>query len=194
MAAASNMRNTFSLPTKPIKRVVVIGKEFICGMCRSDYRDYKAAQSCVSRCYVEWITALEPRHFKVKQKDLYQCPICMRHSEDNSQVVQCVEQCQKDAWRYFQLEAALTETDGPLPLPPVRTKKVHLEILKTDVLRHKYITEASILESGQKVKAVSANPQIDRLQNQNPLVKLPNFKKTKESYAPTVVVFDEEEL
>jgi hypothetical protein len=147
-------------PAKAIKRVIIQNNDYVCGMCRSIHKDHGTAQSCLMRCYVEWMQYLEVKQFKRGKEDIYQCPVCSRHNLKKNIAIRCLKDCKQIAWSQFQLEASLLNVEGGLPETPDRTEKAHLVALKIDRRRHRTISEQELLKFAKSAGKVESRKNI----------------------------------
>ncbi len=187
MVQASNKYTPKGAPAKAIKRVFTIGKDFVCGMCRTPHGDLATAQSCVMRCYVEWIHSLEVKHFKRGSEDVYQCPICNRHNLKKNIVIRCMKDCKQKGWNQHQLEASLLDVDGDLPETPERTQRAHLDALKIDRRRNKTLSEQELTTFGTKAAEVESRKEIllkqkEALAQQKQPPPPPSYDATEEEF------------
>jgi hypothetical protein len=114
---------------KPLMRVISCDGQFSCGVCRSAYPSYGKAQSCLTRCFHEWIDLSELRAIQTRKGAFYQCPLCTRTTDRLAVAVGCIDDCKKSHKKKFRLESALVEFSDPLPAPPKRSHMAHLNVL-----------------------------------------------------------------
>lgn len=145
------MRSPNSHPIHPseagtICRVIRQGVHFYCGMCRSSYKSFSHAMSCVRECWEEILTwdpviSRPPLRGKVH----FRCRFCARDYGAHDMAAQCAADCRERFKVRFALEMEAWGQVEDLSSKPLGRRRPlrPLKLVVLPVMKKKPVKEAS---------------------------------------------------